>query len=83
MKEVIDMLQLTNCKKCGKMYMVGFRGFDTRGTKFSGGKIGDTPYIAFGDEEVEDAPSITVGEVVPCPGCGEMCEVEEAKPVDK
>lgn len=73
------MLQFTHCTKCHNDYMVGFMGRDVRKTKLSGGKFEGVPYVAIGSGELDSNPRIEEGDRIPCPGCGEMCTVENAK----
>ena len=70
-------MQFTDCENCRKMYLVGVDGKDIRDSKTSGGKIGNVPYMAIGNEEIEKAKKIP--DKVPCKNCGNMCIVFTAK----
>lgn len=77
------MLQLVNCKSCHGSYMVGIMEKDVRKTKLSGGRYENTPYVAVGNGELDQNPTIKEGDRIPCPNCGKICTVLEAKPIDK
>ncbi len=64
---------ITNCKKCGKQYIVGINGKDIRTSETSGGKIGDIPFMAIGNDEIEKAKPLPV--LVDCKNCGNICRI--------
>jgi hypothetical protein len=69
-------LLFTTCKSCGKSYLVGVNGKDVREKKFSGGRTGGVPFIAFGQDEIDRIEGgINEGDEIRCPGCGEMVKV--------
>jgi len=41
-------------------------------------EIKKTPYIGFGNEQLENAPELP--EKVPCNKCGKLCQVKSSKP---
>lgn len=67
------ILQITDCKKCGKQYVVGINGKDIRNSETSGGKAGDIPFMAIGNDELEKAKYLS--ELIDCKNCGNICEV--------
>lgn len=70
-------LQLIHCKKCNESYLVGINRADVRKIKPESGMLGDDPWIAIGQEQIENGPRIDPGDRVPCPKCKTECIVEE------
>jgi len=68
-------LQITNCKNCGKDYLVGIDGKDIRQSETSGGEYDRIPFMAIGNEEMEEAP-ILANDKIPCKNCGILCELK-------
>lgn len=66
-------LHITDCKKCGKQHVVGINGKDIRDSKTSGGKAGDIPFMAIGNDELEKAKALP--EEVECKNCGTLCKI--------
>lgn len=59
---------------CGKDWMIGINGKDITSSQTSGGRMGDVPYLAIGNDEIEKAPDIP--QKSPCRKCGEMVDVK-------
>lgn len=76
------MIDFVYCQICDALYMVGFMGKSIKG-KGSGGNLGGVPYLALGNEELENVPNIfKEGDGHPCPHCGLLCKVSVGKPVE-
>jgi len=67
--EVTVTLQVICCKKCGTDTLVGIDGKDISG-RGSGGET----FIAFGNDEIEQAPKLK--KLAVCPQCGTKCKIE-------
>jgi len=65
-------------KHCGTTWLVGINGKDIRGWG-SGGELDGTPYLAFGNDEIEKA--VMLPEESECPTCGELTKIETSEPV--
>lgn len=62
---------------CGKSWMVGLNGKNiTNEPAACSGKLGNTPYVGFGGEQI--AAALPVAKLAPCHLCGELVEVKSA-----
>lgn len=68
-----NSIQLIKCKKCKCDYLVGADWKDLRNTEFSSGEFNETPYLSFGNNDINDSPKLN--KIVKCHICGELCEV--------
>lgn len=75
------MTRLSFVSHHDKTWLVGIAGKDIRKSQTSGGKVGDVPYMAIGNDQLSAAP--TMPSMVPCRECGELLPVKhaEGKPV--
>jgi len=63
---------------CGKDRLVGINGKDIRKSKTSGGSVDGVPFMAIGNEEIDDKPQLPTE--IPCDKCGTLTKVITLKP---
>ena len=70
-------LAFIHCNKCKKDYLVGIDNKELLNAKPSGGKVGKTPFMAIGNDELNRLPLL--GEETNCRNCGTCCKVSFVK----
>lgn len=74
-------LHFIHCNKCKADYLVGIDNKNIVQSKTSGGKLGKTPYMAIGNDEIEKAPRLEDNDEINCSKCGTCCKVETKCPI--
>ena len=77
----MTILHFIHCNRCKKDYLVGVDNKELIRAKTSGGKLGNTPFMAIGNDELDRMPKI--GRETNCRICGTCCQVKISREQSK